>query len=150
MAKEAGCTEGPHEILAVTDGYSRLREDEEFRREVVEKIGTGFALPRTISTIGSLRSLGNLGRPPRHFHRQKSRKACRCQPIRVSGFTTTRALRQENLRDQNSVEPRRIRQPSRLTVPLLIQRQLFPKKEIFRNQGRLGLDDHSHESKDFS
>jgi len=61
----------------------------------------GFS--RTISTISSLRSLGNFGRPPRDFHRQKSWKARWCQLIKVSGFTTTRALRQGNQRDQNSI-----------------------------------------------
>jgi site-specific recombinase XerD len=34
-----------HAEKSVTDGYSRLREDVEFRGEVAEKIGTGFALP---------------------------------------------------------------------------------------------------------
>jgi hypothetical protein len=34
--------------------------------------------------------------------RQKSWKARWCQLIKVSGFTTTRALRQGNPRDQNS------------------------------------------------
>jgi hypothetical protein len=34
-----------HAKQSVTDGYSKLAEDLEFRREVVEKVGTGFAVP---------------------------------------------------------------------------------------------------------
>jgi hypothetical protein len=29
----------------VTDGYSKLAEDVEFRKEVTEKLGTGFEIP---------------------------------------------------------------------------------------------------------
>jgi integrase len=34
-----------HAKQSVTDGYSKRAEDLEFRREVVEKVGTGFAVP---------------------------------------------------------------------------------------------------------
>jgi integrase len=34
-----------HADKSVTDGYSKLKEDVEFRRDQAEKIGTGFALP---------------------------------------------------------------------------------------------------------
>jgi integrase len=33
-----------HAKQSVTDSYSRLADDEEFRREIVEKIGTGFTV----------------------------------------------------------------------------------------------------------
>src|SRR5579872_7013207 len=49
-----------------------------------------------ISTINRRMSFGNGGLPPRDFHRQNRRKAWRCQPIKVSGFTLTRALFQSN------------------------------------------------------
>lgn len=34
-----------HAKQSVTDSYSKLADDEEFRKEVAEKIGTGFAVP---------------------------------------------------------------------------------------------------------
>ncbi len=34
-----------HAKESVTDGYSKLADDVEFRKEVAEKIGTGFAIP---------------------------------------------------------------------------------------------------------
>jgi integrase len=37
-----------HAKQSVTDSYSKLADDEEFRREVVEKIGTGFAFPASM------------------------------------------------------------------------------------------------------
>ena len=44
----------------------------------------------------------NRGRPARDFHRQKSRKPALCQPISVSGRTTTRALSQSKQRDSSA------------------------------------------------
>lgn len=37
-----------HAKKSVTDSYSKLADDEEFRKEVVEKIGTGFAVPASM------------------------------------------------------------------------------------------------------
>jgi integrase len=37
-----------HAKQSVTDTYSKLADDEEFRKEVVEKIGTGFAVPASM------------------------------------------------------------------------------------------------------
>lgn len=37
-----------HAKQSVTDSYSKLADDEEFRREVVKKIGSGFAVPASI------------------------------------------------------------------------------------------------------
>jgi hypothetical protein len=34
-----------HAEQSVTDGYSKLAEDVEFRKEVTEKLGTGFEIP---------------------------------------------------------------------------------------------------------
>jgi integrase len=34
-----------HAKQSVTDAYSKLANDEEFRKEVAERIGTGFAVP---------------------------------------------------------------------------------------------------------
>jgi hypothetical protein len=34
-----------HAKESVTDTYSKLADDEEFRREVAEKLGTGFTVP---------------------------------------------------------------------------------------------------------
>jgi site-specific recombinase XerD len=34
-----------HAKTSVTDGYSKLADDEEFRRQVAEQLGTGFAVP---------------------------------------------------------------------------------------------------------
>jgi hypothetical protein len=45
---------------------------------------------------------GMRGRPGRDFHFQKSLNALRCQPIRVSGLTMTRALLQSQNRDHTS------------------------------------------------
>jgi hypothetical protein len=35
-------------LILVTDSYSKLADDEDFRKEVAEKIGTGFALPASM------------------------------------------------------------------------------------------------------
>jgi hypothetical protein len=37
-----------HAKQSVTDGYSKLADDEEFRKEVAGKIGTGFAVPASM------------------------------------------------------------------------------------------------------
>jgi len=37
-----------HAESSVTDGYSKLSEDREYRREVAEKIGLGFAVPASM------------------------------------------------------------------------------------------------------
>lgn len=37
-----------HAKQSVTDSYSKLADDEEFRKEVAEKIGTGFAVPASM------------------------------------------------------------------------------------------------------
>jgi hypothetical protein len=51
-----------------------------------------------IFRINSWRSLGTAGRPTGlDFHRQNKRNPRRCHRISVSGFTTTRALRQSNI-----------------------------------------------------
>ena len=34
-----------HADETVTDGYSKLKEDVEYRKEVADKVGLGFALP---------------------------------------------------------------------------------------------------------
>ena len=51
---------------------------------------------RAISMINARMFDGSAGRPCffLDFHRQKERKAVRCQPINVSGLTTTSASRQ--------------------------------------------------------
>jgi hypothetical protein len=36
-----------HADRTVTDGYSKVKEDREFRREVCAQVGLGFALPAT-------------------------------------------------------------------------------------------------------
>jgi hypothetical protein len=45
-------------------------------------------------------------------------------------------------RPEQQRELRGIGQSPRFAVPLLIEHQLFPKKEIFSKQGRLGLKTH--------
>jgi integrase len=37
-----------HAKQSVTDSYSKLADGEEFRREIVEKIGTGFTVPASM------------------------------------------------------------------------------------------------------
>jgi integrase len=37
-----------HAKQSVTDGYSKLDEDTEFRRDVEEKVGTGFDVPASM------------------------------------------------------------------------------------------------------
>ena len=53
--------------------------------------------------------------PPRDVHRKKSSKARRCQLIRVSGFSTTTALRQGNQLGTLDVLSRAEQQTRRLT-----------------------------------
>jgi hypothetical protein len=48
-----------------------------------------------------------------------------------------------------SIKGKRCESNAMLAVPLFIERQLFPKKEIFSNQGHLGLEGYSNESKRF-
>ena len=37
-----------HSDTSVTDGYSKLAEDEEYRLEVAESVGTGFDVPASM------------------------------------------------------------------------------------------------------
>jgi integrase len=37
-----------HAKSSMTDGYSKLADDVEYRREVVEKVGVGFVVPTSI------------------------------------------------------------------------------------------------------
>jgi hypothetical protein len=37
-----------HSGTSITDGYDRVREDVEFRKEVAQSVGTGFVVPAVV------------------------------------------------------------------------------------------------------
>ena len=63
---------------------------------------------RAISMINARMFDGSAGRPCffLDFHRQKARKAVRCQPMNVSGLTTTNAPRQLKNRAKATIQAR--------------------------------------------
>src|SRR5215472_3038594 len=65
------------------------------------RISPHVGFSRTISAMIARRSFGSLGLPSRDFQRQNIRNAFRCHPIKVLGFTTTKASLQSNQRAQN-------------------------------------------------
>jgi len=89
----------------------------------------------SLSAIRILRSLGDFGRSPREFlppEKLEGRPVPTDQGFRFyhhEGTAPGKPARPEQQR-----QPRGIRQSSGLDVPLLIERQLFPKKEILSDQ----------------
>jgi integrase len=47
-----------HAKESVTDTYSRLADDEEFRMQIAEAVGTGFDVPNALRPMGPKKSKG--------------------------------------------------------------------------------------------
>src|SRR6516225_9016203 len=90
----------------------------------------------------SLRMFSGIrGRPACNFHFQNNLKPLRCQPIKVSGLTMTKASFQSQRRDQ------RMRQTRALGLCLLIEGQLLSQEQDLRAQGCARAEQETEEKK---
>ena len=106
--------------------------------------------PHPRFAINCRRSAGNRGRPRGlDFNRQNSRNPFRCHRMSVSGFTTVRSRRQSISRDSAASVTRIASSgPSRLHMPLDVQRQLLAQKEIFGGEVRTRAQHRRYELHD--
>ena len=85
---------------------------------------------------------GIRGRPAYDFPFENNWKLLRCQPIRVSGLTMTKASFQLHGRVQKTREKR-----ARLDLSLLIEGQLLSQKQDLRAEGRARAERETEEKK---
>ena len=91
---------------------------------------------------------GIRGRPACDFHFQNNWKPLRCQPISVSGLTTTKASFQlPEARPEDERETGGAVQSSRLDLPLLIKGQLLSQEQDLRAQGCARAEQETEEKK---
>src|SRR5215469_4075011 len=97
----------------------------------------GFS--RAICTMSLRMFSGIRGRPACDFHFQNNLKPLRCQPIKVSGLTMTKASFQSQRRDkarpEDETDTGGVVQSSRLGLSLLIEGQLLSQEQDLRAQG---------------
>ena len=99
----------------------------------------------------SLRMFSGIrGRPACDFPFQNNLKPLRCQPIRISGLTMTKASFQSQRRDQKDKrETGGVVQSSWLDLSLLIEGQLLSQKQDFRAEGCARAEQETEEKKPF-
>ena len=97
----------------------------------------------------SLRTFSGIrGRPACDFHFQNNLKPLRCQPIRVSGLTMTKASFQLQKRDQRIRERNgRSRSIVLVDLPLLIEGQLLSQEQDLYAQGCARAEQETEEKK---
>src|SRR5215469_15219595 len=96
----------------------------------------------------SLRMFSGIrGRPACDFHFQNNLKPLRCQPIKVSGLTMTKASFQSQRRPEDETDTGGVVQSSRLGLSLLIEGQLLSQEQDLRAQGCARAEQETEEKK---